>query len=143
MNKHKISLAIGVILVAGAATPGAFASGPIPEGHVSEAPQADQQAAAGQRFVVKYRQPSLASDSRAASRVLGAAVSRAGLDRTLPAARGSSGRVGVSAGVLRTMAAPGWQVVRTSRLLTDAESAGFIRELSADPAVERVEVDQL
>ncbi|MGY0560258.1 S8 family peptidase [Luteimonas sp. A277] len=143
MNKHKISLAIGAILIAGAAVPAALASGPIPEGHVSEAAQAELHAAAGQRFVVKYRQPSMVSDSRAASRVLGAAVSRAGLDRTLPATRGSGGRVAVSAAVLRKMATPGWQVVRASRMLTDAESASFIRELSVDPAVERVEVDRL
>lgn len=98
---------------------------------------------AGQRFVVKYREGSVErADKNTLARGLDAALARTGINRLAgPAAKSGQGAVTVKQ--LRRMAAPGWNVVRTSRLLSVAETRDFLRELAADPAVASVDIDRL
>lgn len=144
MKKKTISLAIsGALLASVAMGPAAFAAGPKSR-IVGETVLASADSAGSQRFVVKYRQgASEARDVGIANRGLKSAIARAGLDRAQPASRTAAARAGASASHLRKMAAPGWNVVTTSRRLSQQETASFLRELAADPAVERVEVDHL
>lgn len=143
MIKNRMNLAIAAVMLTGGAT-SAVAGDTISGARVAEAvAQGGASQAVGHRFVVKYRQPQLAADKQASATLLNSAVARAGLDRALTADRRSAARPAVNASVLRKMATPGWQVVRTSRALSASESADFIRELSADPSVAVVEVDRL
>ncbi|MGO3128398.1 MAG: S8 family serine peptidase [Luteimonas sp.] len=143
MIKSRMSLAIAAVMLVGGTTTAVAGDSIVGARTTEAAPQGGMSQAVGQRFVVKYRQPQLSADKQASAALLNSAVARAGLNRTLVANRTSAARPAVSASVLRKMATPGWQVVRTSRALSAAESADFIRELSADPSVAVVEADQL
>ncbi|MDI9272435.1 S8 family serine peptidase [Stenotrophomonas sp. PFBMAA-4] len=100
------------------------------------------QASAGQRFIVKMT--SRSSQGRAAlSSSLSSSSRRAGISVGIAATSSSPARPAASAQVLRSMASPGWYVVKTSRKLTASETANFVRELAAEPGVSTVQVDQL
>ncbi|MGH8053049.1 MAG: S8 family serine peptidase [Stenotrophomonas sp.] len=143
-KKTKLGVAVaGVVLMASIGVPMATAAGAtnMPTRPLSAAPAAGD---GGYRFVVKYRAGSSElRDAAAANRGIGAAVSRAGLNRATPAMGRSAARPAASAALLRRMGSPGWAVVKSSRALNAAESAQFIREMKANPAVESVEVDRL
>lgn len=146
MKKSKISLAVAsAVLVSIAGAGAAMASGGSLQPQVmahSTAPVGDESAAF--RFVVKYRDGAVERrDTAAIRRGLDAAVSRAALDRVAPATTTSSARGAVRASHLREMGVPGWNVVRTSRVLDQREIASFIRELKANPSVETVEIDRM
>ncbi len=97
---------------------------------------------ANMRFMVKYRAGSAElRDVASANRAISQAVARAGMNN----GRSTTARAApvVSASLLRRMGMPGWSVVGASRGLSTVETAAFIRELKANPAVERVERDEL
>lgn len=96
----------------------------------------------GQRFVVKTTAAS-APGRAALTSALGTSVRRAGLATTVRANTTAAARPAATARVLRSMGAPGWHVVQASRVLTGSEQASFVRELSAEPGVLKVEVDRL
>lgn len=98
--------------------------------------------AGGQRFVVKTN-AAQANGRTALTGALGTSVRRAGLTSAVSATKTSTARPAATARVLRRMGAPGWYVVQTSRALTESERAGFIRELSLEPGVLKVEADRL
>ena len=142
MKKSKLGMAVAVVVlmastgVSAAAVPGNLQTRQLDKGPIASG--------GGYRFVVKYREGS--SELRDVGRVnagIGAAASRAGLDRPVAASAGSAARTAASATMLRRMAAPGWSVIKTSRMLDAGEAEQFMRELKADPAVERVDVDRM
>ncbi|MGO1541788.1 MAG: S8 family serine peptidase [Luteimonas sp.] len=144
MKHSSISLAVATAIFAS----GVAASGAVAGDRISGAKTLSElamqhvvAASDGQRFMVKYREDAATAGGLGAS--LDIAVSRAGLDRALPSTHGSTARAPVHARVLRPMAASDWHVVRTSRPLNASEAASFIRELSADAAVETAEADHL
>ena len=144
MKHSKISMAVAAAIIAGSVGMGVSASDRISGFRVSEAPTAPAPATTGDRFVVKYRASAARTvDARTQAAALKNALGRAGLDRPLPATTHASARAAVSAQVLRPTAAPGWHVVTTSRPLSASESASFLRELAADPAVVSAEPDLL
>jgi len=96
----------------------------------------------GQRFVVKTTAAS-APGRAALTSALGTSVRRAGLATAVQATTTAAARPAATARVLRSMGAPGWHVVQASRALTASEQASFIRELSAEPGVLKVEPDRL
>lgn len=96
----------------------------------------------GQRFVVKTT-AAVAPGRAALTSALGTSVRRAGLASAVRANSTAAARPAATARVLRSMGAPGWHVVQTSRVLTESEQASFIRELSAEPGVLKVEADRL
>lgn len=98
--------------------------------------------AGGQRFVVKTTAP-LATGRTLLANALNSSTRRAGLSIAVAATSSRAARPAATARVLRSMGAPGWHVVQASRQLTAAEQANFIRELSAEPGVQKVEVDRL
>lgn len=98
--------------------------------------------AGGQRFVVKTT-AAAAKGRTALTSALGTSVRRAGLTNAVSATKTSAARSAATARVLRNMGTPGWYVVQTSRVLTASERAGFIRELSLEPGVLKVEADRL
>jgi len=94
------------------------------------------------RFVVKYRAGSAElRDTATLNRGLSAATTRAGLNRAVVGTNARSAAPAVNATFLRRMAVPGWSVIKTSRALTASEAANFVRELRANPAVERADID--
>ncbi|MDR6990136.1 S8 family peptidase [Luteimonas sp. 3794] len=98
--------------------------------------------AGAQRFVVKTS--ATAANGRAAlGGALNTSVRRAGLASAVRATTTAAARPAATARVLRSMGAPGWHVVQTSRALSESEKASFIRELSAEPGVLKVEADRL
>ena len=100
--------------------------------------------AGGQRYLVKYRADSVERrDANAVATGLRSAMARAGLDRAVVARSGVQGRKAATATLLHRSASPGWNVVKADRVLDSRESADFIRELKANPAVESVEQDHL
>lgn len=144
LNKSRISLAIASIMMVSVAGVGsAMASQPM-QTEIMGGPTAlvgDDNAAF--RFVVKYKDGAAERrNSAAINRGLSGALSRAALNRAMPATATSSARGAVRAEHLRRLGAPGWSVVRTSRVLDAREIANFMRELKADPAVETVEIDR-
>lgn len=144
MKKREISLAIASVVLMSMATVSGASAAELQGARMVEPTATAADAVAGHRFVVKYRQDAAeARDAGAIGRGLKSAVDRAGLGRSLAATRTSPGRSAVVASHLRKMGAPGWNVVATSRSLDQKEAADFIRELSADPAVESVEIDRL
>lgn len=144
MKKSKLGVAVaGVVLMASMGVPAAFAAntGTLPTRPVNSGPVVGE---GGYRFIVKYRAGSSElRDTGAANQGISAAASRAGLSRATAASAKSAARPAASAAVLRRMGSPGWAVVQASRELDGQESANFIRELKANPAVERVEIDRL
>lgn len=144
MRKTTIGMAIAGVLAIGATGTAAGSDGRILGARTVEpAAQPLQAGTDGRRFVVRLRDPSPPRAAQALGDSLERAVARAGLGRALPATANAPARPPVGAEVLRAMAAPGWHVVRTSRPLSAVEAAGFIRELSADPAVAGAEPDRL
>lgn len=146
LKKSKISLAVAsALLVSVAGVSGAMASERSLQPKVmthSTAPVGDESAAF--RFVVKYKAGSAErSDARVIGRGLDNAMARSGLNRAVAATATSPARPAVTAQHLRQMGVPGWNVVRTSRILNEREIASFIRELKADPSVETVEIDRM
>ncbi|MBB3342675.1 S8 family peptidase [Luteimonas sp. RC10] len=140
----RIQTTLGAAIAAILLTGGAQAAGPRLDRSVTRDLAGETQAAAtaGQRFVVKTSQP--AAQGRAAlGSALTTSVRRAGLSSAVAATATSAARPAATARVLRSMAAPGWHVVQASRAMTESERASFIRELSAEPGVLRVEVDRL
>lgn len=144
MKKRKISLVIGGIVVMSMAGATGASAADLGFRIVGAPASVTSDAGAGHRFVVKYKTGAMETKNVAAMELgLNSAVNRAGLGRTMAATKTSKAKSAVSASHLRKMAAPGWNVVKTSRPLTSQETASFIRELSADPSVESVEVDRL
>ena len=144
MKKNRISLAIATAVLMSAGGVSAASAAELKGSRMVEHTSPALEVIAGDRFVVKYRQGAVeARDAATAGRGLKSAVDRAGLGRSLAAGRSTPARAAVTASHLRKMAAPGWNVVTTSRALDQREAADFIRELAADPAVESVELDRL
>ncbi|WP_369977578.1 S8 family serine peptidase [Xanthomonas bundabergensis] len=140
ISKSKLSAALAVVLAASAAQ---AASPVIGKGGLTEpAAQSAQPLQVGQRFIVKTRDAGTTA-RRLLDGSLSTAVTRTGLQRAKAAIAGAPAQAAVSAKVLREMAVPGWHVVQTSRRLDASESAAFVKELQADPAVLSVQVDRL
>jgi len=143
-KKNQLGVAVaGVVLMASIGMPAASAAeiGPAKVRGISSS---TVNVSGGNRFVVKYRAGAAElRDSAALNRGLGTAVTRAGLDRAVAKTSRSAALPAANASLLRRMAAPGWSVVRTSRVLTAQEAENFVRELKANPAVERAEIDQM
>ncbi|WP_296249336.1 S8 family serine peptidase [uncultured Stenotrophomonas sp.] len=94
------------------------------------------------RFIVKYRAGvAELSNSVLANQGISQAVSRAGLHRAVPATSRSAAQPAVTAVLSRRMAIPRWGVIKASRNLNAEQAAAFLRELKANPAVERAEMD--
>ena len=90
------------------------------------------------RFIVTYRDGSTErTDHAALLQNVGAAISRAGLNRATAAGGRSSG---VQAAYQRKLAT-GADLVRTSRKLDSSEAATLVRQIAADPAVAFVAPD--
>lgn len=143
-KKTKLGLAVtGVVLMASIGVPVASAAD-IEPGLVRSMAAPGMSLSGGYRFVVKYRDNAAERcDAAAVNRGLSAAMSRTGLDRAVAATARSVARPAASAALLRRMGMPGWNVIKTSRLLNEQEAAQFILELKANPAVEQVEIDQM
>jgi serine protease len=89
------------------------------------------------RFIVTYRDGAAERSNHAALlQNVGAAISRAGLDRATAAGRST----GVQASYQRKLAT-GADLVRTSRKLDRSEAASLVRQIAADPAVAYVMPD--
>lgn len=144
MKKTKLGVAVaGVVLMVSMGVPAALAAntGSLPTRPLNSGPAAGE---GGYRFIVKYRAGSSElRDSGVANRGINAAASRAGLSQATAASAKSAARPAASAALLRRMGSPGWAVVKASRELDGQEAANFIRELKANPAVERVEIDRM
>jgi serine protease len=140
ISKSQLSAALALALAASGAQAAAPAIG---KGGLTEpATQSAQPPQVGQRFIVKTRDAGTTA-RRLLDGTLSTAVSRTGLQRAKAASAGAPAQGAVSAKVLREMAVPGWHVVQTSRRLNASESAAFVKELQADPAVLSVQVDRL
>ncbi len=143
-KKTKLGVAVaGVVLMASIGVPAASAAdiSGLQTRPLSTAPAAGE---GGYRFVVKYRAGSAElRDVARANQGISTAAARAGLNRAVPAMGRTAARPAASAALLRRMGSPGWAVVKASRSLNGAETAQFIREMKANPAVESVEVDRL
>lgn len=136
MKKSMLGLVVGQALIAlSMATAGAQSPPVSGEVALSEPePASFVRQSRFDRFVVKYRSGTAeAADAGMMEDGLKAASLRSGL----------AGTRAVGVRKLRDMALPGWRVVETSRLLSEREAQDFIRELEQDPAVERVDVDDL
>ncbi|WP_313317119.1 S8 family serine peptidase [Stenotrophomonas sp.] len=143
-KKTQLGVAIaGVVLMASIGVPAASAAG-IGPAKVRGISSSTVDVSGSYRFVVKYRAgASELRDTATLNRGLGAAASRAGLDRAVAKTSRSAAQPAASATLMRRMAAPGWNVIKTSRALNAQEAANFVRELKANPAVERAEIDQM
>ena len=133
-----LGAAIAAILLTGAAQAGP----PSLDRTVTRDLAAPAAGIGGQRFVVKTTVAS-APGRAALTGALGTSVRRAGLATAVQATTTAAARPAATARVLRSMGAPGWHVVQASRALTASEQASFIRELSAEPGVLKVEPDRL
>ncbi|KRF00371.1 protease [Frateuria sp. Soil773] len=94
------------------------------------------------RFIVTYRAGSTERASRSAVvQGIGAAIGRAGMNRTT---LGANGKPAAALGVnYQRKLAIGADLVRTSRKLSAAEASTLMRQIAADPAVARVEPDAM
>ena len=144
MKKSKLGVAIaGAVLMVAAVSPAAGAA-EIRGAVIKPMEPSVARAAASYRFLVKYRDGAAElKDTAAINNGVGSAAARAGLARASAATGTSAARSAVSAKLVRRMGAPGWNVISTSRALSATEAASFMRELKANPAVEKVEVDEL
>lgn len=96
------------------------------------------------RFMVKFSAGSMDfRDTASANRSIGQAVTRAGINAGSSSSLPGAAAPVASAALLRRMGMPGWSVIKVSRSLSSVEEAAFIRELKANPSVERVERDEL
>ncbi len=145
MKKNKLGAVVAsAVLMTSAGAPMAMAAD---SGHQRAAPLsagAGDAAGGSYRFVVKYRAGTRElRDAASANQGISAATARAGLNRIVRATARSAALPAVQATLLRRMASPGWAVIKASRFLDAGESADFIREMKANPAVESVEIDYL
>ena len=125
------SIALALSLSAHAATPSGPAGMRYDVSNLAPGGQYD-------RFIVTYRDGSTERSNHAALlQNVGAAISRAGLDRATAAGGRSAG---VQAAYQRKLAT-GADLVRTSRKLDSSEAATLIRQIAADPAVAFVAPD--
>lgn len=140
--QHRLAAAIVFVLAAGSANATSFNK--LDRTITRDQPSVSTQAPSfvGQRLIVRTR-GSADAGRVALTQALSSSVQRAGLERSYVATSSAAARPAASARVLRSMAAPGWHVVQMSRLLSESEMSGFMRELQADPSVEKVEIDQL
>ncbi len=145
MKKTKLGVTIaGAVLMAAMGVPAASAAGVGPGKIVNNLHKPLGEMSGASRFVVKYRNGSSERvNASAVSRGLDAAVTRAGLNRTVLATARSAARPAATASLLRRMGVQGWSVVKSSRMLDATETANFVRELKADPSVESVEIDRM
>lgn len=143
-KKTQLGLAItGVVLMASIGAP-AVSAAEIGPAKVVGLSASTVDTSGGYRFVVKYRAgTSELRDAATLNRGLGAAAARAGLDRAVAKTSRAAARPAVEAALLRRMGAPGWSVIKTSRALNAQEAADFVRELKANPAVERADIDRM
>lgn len=142
MKQSKISVAIATAIVVGGMGIGVSAADRIQGAQILDRSNAPEIATTGDRYAVKYRTTTKSASARSAeTAALQSALGRAGLDRPLNATANAAARAGVTAQIKREMASPGWRVVTTSRPLSAAESASFLRELQADPNVLSAEAD--
>ncbi|MGH8053046.1 MAG: S8 family serine peptidase [Stenotrophomonas sp.] len=141
MNRIKFGVALAGVMMASMGVSDGMAASP-QDGQLREFGQPGNDDGGAYRFVVKYRDGAV--ERHDAARInIGAmkAASRAGVDRLVRATATMSARPAVQMRFQRSMAMPGWNVLRASRRLDRAEAAAFMRELKADPAVESVEID--
>lgn len=125
--------------VCAGATP--MQTGRPPTSPVATSPTA---ALANSRFMVKYRTGTLElRDAASANRSLSQAMARTGINGNRSSLSPSTPSPSASAALLRRMGMPGWSVIKVSGSLNSMEEAAFVRELKANPAVERVERDEL
>ena len=135
-----LGTAIAAVLLAG----GAHAAEPRIDRTVTRdlANETQTAGSGGQRFVVKTNGVSAQGRVQLTS-ALATSLRRAGLSTAVAATATQPARPAATARVLRSMGAPGWHVVQASRQMTESERVSFIRELAAEPGVQRVEVDHL
>lgn len=138
VNTRKLRVSLLASVIAAAVAGPALAAGQPPlEARPMPAPAAGQDE--GSRLIVKYRDRQAAPAVKAqavesaAGRALGSRLVRNGADAGAPAP---------AARHLRSMSI-GADVLKLSRRLDAAQLEAVVRELRADPAVERVEIDRM
>lgn len=138
VNTKNLRVSLLASVIAAAVAGPAFAAGQAPlEVRPMPAPAAQQDT--GTRLIVKYRDNRTAPAVKAQS--VQAAAKRA-LGSRLVRNSAAAGATAPEARHVRTMSI-GSDVVKLSRKLDAAQLDAVIRELRADPAVERVEVDRM
>ncbi|KGO98066.1 protease [Lysobacter defluvii IMMIB APB-9 = DSM 18482] len=138
MNTKNLRVSLLASVIAAAVAGPAFAAGQAPL-EVRPMPAPAAEADAGTRLIVKYRDKRAAPAVKAQS--VQAAAKRA-LGSRLVRNSAAAGATAPEARHVRTMSI-GSDVVKLSRKLDAAQLDAVIRELRADPAVERVEVDRM
>lgn len=136
MTKMSIRTSVLATVIVGLLSGSAIAADKAPRQaeppKVNAAVMGDQQSFS--RFIVTYHDGATARNNRSAiTRNMATALSRAGL---------SSQARPANASYLRKLAI-GSDLVKTSRKLDRAEAEAFMRQIAADPAVARVEVDRM
>lgn len=138
VNTKNLRVSLLASVIAAAVAGPAFAAGQAPL-EVRPMPAPAAEANAGTRLIVKYRDKRAAPAVKAQS--VQAAAKRA-LGSRLVRNSAAAGATAPEARHVRTMSI-GSDVVKLSRKLDAAQLDAVIRELRADPAVERVEVDRM
>ena len=138
VNTKNLRVSLLASVIAAAVAGPAFAAGQAPL-EVRPMPAPAAEADAGTRLIVKYRDKRAAPAVKAQS--VQAAAKRA-LGSRLVRNSAAAGATAPEARHVRTMSI-GTDVVKLSRKLDAAQLDAVIRELRADPAVERVEVDRM
>lgn len=138
VNTKNLRVSLLASVIAAAVAGPAFAAGQAPL-EVRPMPAPAAEANAGTRLIVKYRDKRAAPAVKAQS--VQAAAKRA-LGSRLVRNSAAAGATAPEARHVRTMSI-GTDVVKLSRKLDAAQLDAVIRELRADPAVERVEVDRM
>lgn len=96
----------------------------------------------GQRFLIKYRAGAVElRDAAAADRSMNTAAISSGVTRSMTATSISPARQAATVRLLHRMGVPRWSVARASRVLDAEQAEAFMRELRANPSVEKVEID--
>lgn len=138
VNTKNLRVSLLASVIAAAVAGPAFAAGQAPL-EVRPMPAPAAEADTGTRLIVKYRDKRAAPAVKAQS--VQAAAKRA-LGSRLVRNSAAAGATAPEARHVRTMSI-GSDVVKLSRKLDAAQLDAVIRELRADPAVERVEVDRM
>lgn len=138
VNTKNLRVSLLASVIAAAVAGPAFAAGQAPL-EVRPMPAPAAEADTGTRLIVKYRDKRAAPAVKAQS--VQAAAKRA-LGSRLVRNSAAAGATAPEARHVRTMSI-GTDVVKLSRKLDAAQLDAVIRELRADPAVERVEVDRM
>ena len=138
VNTKNLRVSLLASVIAAAVAGPAFAAGQAPL-EVRPMPAPAAEADTGTRLIVKYRDKRAAPAVKAQS--VQAAATRA-LGSRLVRNSAAAGATAPEARHVRTMSI-GSDVVKLSRKLDAAQLDAVIRELRADPAVERVEVDRM